>query len=81
VNQNLIPFFFVFFNMNARLFGLVHLRLKPVAPSLVDFHIERFLRLIDQIVPILNEEPNLFIRASCVLAGEIQMHRDHLRRH
>jgi hypothetical protein len=57
--------------MNTRLLRLVHMRLKPITPPPVDFHIQSVPGLIDQIVPILNEQPNLVIGTSCVLACKV----------
>jgi hypothetical protein len=79
MNDDLVAFFVVFFYMNARLFRFVRMRLKTVAPPLLDFHIQSVPRLIDKVVPILDKQPNLVIRAPRVFARKIQMHRHHPR--
>jgi hypothetical protein len=77
MDDDLVAFFVVFFYMNARLFRLMNMQLEPIVPPLVDFHIQSVPRLIDKIVPILDKQPNLVIRAPCVLARKIQMHCHH----
>jgi len=77
INDDLIAFI-VFLHMDARLFWLFHIWLKPIAPPLVDLYIQSVPRLINKIVPILDKQPNLVIRAPRVFARKIQMHRYHL---
>ncbi|MGB9415910.1 MAG: hypothetical protein WCB58_06290 [Acidobacteriaceae bacterium] len=77
MNDDLISILIVLVDMNTWLFRFSHMRLKSIASSLADLHIQSIARLIDEVVAILDEQPNLFIGASCVLAREIQIHRGH----
>jgi hypothetical protein len=47
------------------------MRLKPITPPLVDFHIQSVPGVIDEIVPILDEQPDLVIGTSCVFACKV----------
>jgi hypothetical protein len=50
-------------------------RSSPAAEDDRGFSTEsRASRFIDEIVPALNEQPNLIIRASCVFDCKIQLH-------
>jgi hypothetical protein len=77
-DNDLISLFFVFFNLNARLFRLMNMQLEPIVPPLLDFHIQSVPRLIDKVMPILDKQPNFVIRAPRVFARKIQMHHDRL---
>jgi hypothetical protein len=76
-DDNLIPFFFVFLNVNTRLLRLPRMRIKAFALPPVNFHIQRFPCLIDKVVAILDEQPDLFIGAPCILAREVHIHHRH----
>jgi hypothetical protein len=69
---------FLFLDMKPRFFWLLYMHFKAVTVSLLDFHIQSDPRLIDKIVPIPDEQPNLVIRAPRVFARKIQMHHDRL---
>ena len=45
----------------------------------MNLYIQSVPRLIDEILPLRDEQPNLVIGTPCVLTREIQMH-DHPRR-
>ncbi len=77
MNDDLVAFFVIFFYVNARLFRLMNAQLEPVVLPLADFHIQSVPRIIDKVVPILDKQPNLVIRAPCILARKIHMHRRH----
>jgi hypothetical protein len=78
-DDDLVSFSFVFFNVNARLVRFAGIRIKAPAPSFMNLYIQSVPRLIDEVVAIRNEQPNLVISTLCVLAREIQMH-DYPRR-
>lgn len=77
VNNDLVSFFFVFFNVNARLLRLPRMRIKAATPPFLNLHVQSIACLIDKVVPILDKQPQFVIRAPCILARKIQMHRHH----
>jgi hypothetical protein len=73
-DNDLVSFFFVFLNVNARLLRFAGIRIKAPAPSFMNLYVQSVPRLIDEVVAIRDEQPNLLIRTSCVFARKIQMH-------
>ena len=74
MNDDGIIIIIVLLDMNTRLFRFPHMDLKSITVSLADFRIQSITRLINEILPIRDKQPNLLIRTSRVFARKIQMH-------
>jgi hypothetical protein len=70
----LISVVFLFLDMKSWFLWLLYVKFKAAAPPFLNLHVQSIARLIDKVVPILEEQPDFVIGTSCVLSREIQTH-------
>jgi hypothetical protein len=66
MNDDLIPFLIVLIHVNARLFRFVRMRLKPVAPPLLNFHIQSVPRLISSRISSSERRAYSLAKSRCI---------------